>query len=92
MYSIQPYTRTKARQLNVIVKPSSKPGKKLDIYTKAGQYITSVGARGYFDYPTYRKIYGKVVAEQRRKMYKKRHAADRKIKGTRGWYADQLLW
>jgi hypothetical protein len=71
MYRILPYTRTKARRLNVIVKPSNRPGKKLDIFTKSGQYITSVGASGYMDYPTYRKIYGKIVAEQRRKMYKK---------------------
>lgn len=82
----------KARRLGVKVAPSVRPGKKLDIFTPDGRYITSVGAKGYLDYPTYKKIYGKVVAEKRRKMYKKRHASDRSLKFSRGWYADQLLW
>ena len=92
MYQILPYTRAKAKKLHVIVKASNRPGKKLDVYTKSGEYITSVGAKGYFDFPTYRKIYGKAVADKRRKMYKKRHASDRAVKWSRGWWADQLLW
>lgn len=92
MYKILPYTRAKARQLGVKVAPSISPGKKLDIFAPDGSYITSVGARGYLDYPTYKKVFGKQIAEKRRKMYKKRHAADRMKKYSRGWYADQLLW
>ena len=92
MYQILPYTKAKARQLGVKIASSVRPGKKLDIFTKDGLYITSVGAKGYFDYPTYKKLFGKQVAEKKRKMYKKRHAADRVVKGSRGWYADRLLW
>jgi hypothetical protein len=92
MYRIKPYTLKKARKLGVKVEPSSRPGKKIDVYSKTGEYITSVGARGYYDYPTYLEYHGRAVAEDRRKMYKKRHAEDRKVKGSRGWYADQLLW
>ena len=92
MYNILPYTRAQARQLGVKITPSVRPGKKLDIYTRAGRYITSVGASGYLDYPSYKKLYGKKVADERRKLYKIRHAADRAVKFSRGWWADQLLW
>lgn len=92
MYKILPYTRAKARRLGVKIAPSISPGKKLDIFSPDGKYITSVGARGYLDYPTYRKVFGKQEAEKRRKMYKKRHATDRAVKLSRGWWADQLLW
>lgn len=91
-YKILPYTRAQARRLGVKIAPSVRPGKKLDIFTPSGQYITSVGAKGYLDYPTYKKIFGKQVADERRKLYKKRHKADRTVKKSRGWYADQLLW
>lgn len=92
MYKILPYTKARARQINVIVRPSKRKGKKLDVFDKNGNYVTSVGARGYLDYPTYRKLYGKEVAEKRRRLYKMRHEQDRKIKKTPGWFADQLLW
>jgi hypothetical protein len=92
VYIIKPYTLKKARKLGVKVLPSIRPGKKIDVYSKNGEYITSVGARGYYDYPTYLEYQGREVAEKRRKMYKKRHAADRLVKGSRGWLADQLLW
>ena len=92
MYKILPYTKARARRINVIVRPSKRQGKKLDVFDKNGNYVTSVGARGYLDYPTYRKLYGKEVAEKRRRLYKMRHERDRKIKNTPGWFADQLLW
>jgi hypothetical protein len=92
VYKILPYTKARARRINVIVRPSKRKGKKLDVYDRKGNYLTSVGARGYLDYPTYRKLYGKEVAEKRRKLYKMRHEQDRKIRKTPGWFADQLLW
>ncbi len=92
MYKITPYTMAQARRLKVIVKPSTRKGKKLDVYDRKGNYLTSVGARGYFDYPSYLKLYGKAVADQRRRLYKIRHRGDRKIKYSAGYFADQLLW
>jgi len=92
MYKITPYTKAKARRLKVIVKPSTRKGKKLDVYDRKGNFITSVGARGYLDYPSYLKLYGKAVADQRRRLYKIRHRGDRKIKYSAGYFADQLLW
>lgn len=50
MYKILPYTQAKARRLNVRVKPSSRKGKKIDVYDREGNYLTSVGAKGYLDY------------------------------------------
>ena len=92
MYKILPYTAAQARRLNVRIRPSSRKGKKLDVYDRKGNFITSVGAKGYLDYPTYRKLFGKAVADQRRRLYKIRHQADRSVKGSPGWYADKLLW
>ena len=92
MYKILPYTLAQAKRLNVKVRPSSKADKKLDVYDRKGNFVTSVGARGYLDYPTYKKLFGKKVADQRRKLYKTRHAKDRTVKGSTGYFADQLLW
>ena len=92
MYIIKPYTKRKAKLLNVLVKPSTRHGKKIDVYKKTGEYITSIGARGYADYPTFLLYYGKKYADEKRRLYKLRHEANRKVKGSRGWFADQLLW
>ena len=92
MYKILPYTAAQARRLNVKIRPSSRQGKKIDVYDRKGNYITSVGAKGYLDYPTYRKLFGKAVADQRRRLYKIRHQADRSVRRSPGWYADKLLW
>jgi hypothetical protein len=92
MYEILPYTKRKAKQLNVFIVPSKKKNKKIDVYNKRKEFIVSIGARGYGDYPTYLKYFGKEYADNRRKLYKKRHERDRHIKGTAGFYADKLLW
>jgi hypothetical protein len=44
------------------------------------------------DYPSYIKANGKEYADERRRLYKIRHDADRKIRGSDGYYADKLLW
>ena len=91
MYNITNYTKQKARELNVKIKPSSNPKKKIDVY-KGSKKIASVGAIGYKDYPTYLKADGKEYADKRRRLYKGRHSKDRKAIGTNGYYADKLLW
>lgn len=92
MYDILPYTYSKADRIGVKIFPSDNPKYKLEIYDKDGVFICYVGAAGYYDYPTYIKAYDKEYAEKRRVLYKKRHEKDRHVKGTKGWYADQLLW
>ena len=91
MYQITNYTKQKAKELNVKVKPSSNPKKKIDVY-KDDKKVASVGAIGYDDYPTYIIKKGKQYADQRRKMYKIRHSKDKNIIGSNGYYADKLLW
>ena len=52
-YQITQYTRDQARKLGVVVKHSTNPNKKIDVF-KNGEKIASVGAIGYGDYPTFR--------------------------------------
>ncbi|MSP70536.1 MAG: hypothetical protein EXR20_09705 [Bacteroidetes bacterium] len=90
-YSIKQYTKNKAKQLGVEVKPSKVKGKKIDVF-KNGKKLVSVGALGYSDYPTYITEKGKEFADKRRTLYKIRHKKDKDVKGTKGYYADKLLW
>jgi hypothetical protein len=95
-YKISTYTINQAKRLGVNVKPSRTKGKKIDVI-KDGRKIASVGALGYADYPTYmamerKGLIPKGTANKRRAAYKRRHTKDRKVKGSRGFYADQLLW
>jgi len=92
MYHILPYTYEKAKQLNVLIYPSNNPKYKISVYNKNGVHITDIGANGYKDYPTYMEEKGEDYARKRRELYKKRHEKDRTISGSRGWYADNLLW
>ena len=95
-YKISTYTMNQAKRLGVNVRPSRTKGKKIDVI-KDGRKIASVGALGYADYPTYmamerKGLIPKGTANKRRAAYKRRHTKDRKVKGSRGFYADQLLW
>lgn len=92
MYVITNYTKKAARRLGVKVKRSMRQGKKLDVFSKDGKLLASVGALGYKDYPTYLKTEGREVADARRKAYKARHNKHRHRKGTASYYADRLLW
>lgn len=91
MYNILPYSKEQAKKLGVDIKPSKNKNKKIDVY-KNDKFITSIGATGYKDFPTYMKEEGLEKAKERRKLYKLRHEKDRKIKGTAGFYADKILW
>lgn len=92
MYQITPYSKKQAKKLNVIILPSKKKNKKIDVYSKTGKYITSIGDSRYLDFPTYKIYYGKETANKRRKAYKQRHEKDRHTKGSAGYYADKILW
>lgn len=92
MYDILPYTIQKAKQIGVKVFPSDNPKYKLEVYDSDGVFVAYVGASGYSDFPHYIASHGKEYALKRRELYKKRHEKDRHKIGSRGWYADQLLW
>ena len=91
MYEITKYSKQQADKLGVSIKPSKNKNKKIDVF-KDNELVASIGAIGYKDYPTYINEKGKEYATQRRILYKARHNADRKIKGSAGWYADKILW
>ena len=91
MYTIKQYSYDKAKRLGVQIKSSTRKNKKIDVY-KNNKRIASIGALGYGDYPTFKQTEGNESANNHRKRYKIRHAKDRKVKGTPGYYADQLLW
>jgi hypothetical protein len=91
-YQIRPYHRLKARQLGVIVRPATKAPYKLDVFSREGEYITSIGDRRYSDFVIYAEDDGYEVADRRRELYHKRHKKDSQIKGSRGYYAANILW
>lgn len=96
-YRITPYSYSQANKLGVTIKPSNTKGKKIDVFNKKGEKLASVGALGYNDYPTFKLLEnkGKVekgTAEKRRKAYKTRHEKDRHKRGTKGYFADKILW
>lgn len=86
-YKVQAYTKKQAKRLGVEVKPSTKTGKKLDVY-RGDKLIASVGAKGYSDYPTYLANEGKAVADERRRLYHLRHTKNT----LRENLARELLW
>jgi len=91
MYKISPYSQKQAKKLNVLIKSSTVKNKKIDVF-KDGKKVVSIGDSRYKDYPTYIKEKGKAFADERRKLYKQRHEADRHKQGTAGFYADRILW
>ena len=90
-YQITERQRENARRLGVEIRLIASPNKKLDVF-KDGKRIASIGAKGYADYDVYLRERGKEYADRRRALYKIRHADNRKVKGSPGWYADQILW
>ena len=91
-YRITQYTYKKAKKMGVTVKHSTNKTKKIDVFSKTGKKLASVGALGMNDFPTYIQKRGMKFAKTRRRLYRMRHEKDRHIKGSHGWYADKLLW
>lgn len=89
MYQILPYTIKKAKALNVVVKPSNKKNKKIDVFDKKGNFIVSIGDNRYLDYPYYLKFAGKKIADQKKSNFYLRHINNN---GLAGYYAKKLLW
>jgi len=92
MYEISNYSYERAKDLGVKIKPSIRKGKKIDVLDWNNQYITSIGALGYGDFPTYMKNKGKEYALERRRLYHLRHKKDSEKLGSAGYYAAKILW
>ena len=90
MYKITDYTYNQALKYGVIVLPSKKKNKKVDVYDKDLNYLVSICDIRYKDFPTYLESHSKEYALKRRDLYHSRHKNYKK--GTAGWYAKNLLW
>ena len=90
MYHILNYSYTKAKQLNVDIKPSTKKNKKIDVY-KNNKFICSIGDSRYFDYPQY-LLKDFSYAKKRQMLYHQRHSKEKVKIGTPGYYAYHILW
>jgi hypothetical protein len=74
-YTVTDYTKRKAREIGVQVKPAKNPKKKLDVF-RDGERIATIGDSQYGDYPTYLKEKGSTFANERRRLYHLRHTKD----------------
>jgi hypothetical protein len=91
VYDIKQYSFDKAKQLGVTIKPSTKKGKKIDVF-KGDDKVASVGALGMKDFPTYVEEKGLDFAQNRRRLYRIRHNKNIYKKDSPGFYASRLLW
>ena len=71
-----------SKKLNVKVKTSTNPKKKLDVF-KNNKKVASIGDIKYK---------GKTFALKRKDAYKNRHAKTLDKKGTASYYADKIIW
>jgi hypothetical protein len=75
----------------VSIKPSSQKNKKIDVFKK-GKKVASIGDSRYSDYASYRSERGLKFADERKRLYKKRHAKTRGRRGSNSFYSDKILW
>jgi hypothetical protein len=87
MYVITEYTKKKAREIDMEVRPSTHRGKKIDVYVDDVK-IASIGDIRYKDYPTFLQQDGKAIAEEHRRLYHQRHTKETLGEMLAKW----LLW
>jgi hypothetical protein len=88
MYQINSRQKSIAQKLGVQIKPSTNANKKIDVYYR-GKKIP-IGARGYMDYHSYKKI-NLDLAFLKRKNYYARHKQNI-VYPKAGYFAWKLLW
>ena len=91
MYKILKYTKDRALEYGVKVRPSKIKNKKIDVIYN-GDVIASIGDVRFLDYPNHIKKNGLEYANNRRRLYWIRHAKDIKKIGSAGFWAAVLLW
>lgn len=91
VYKIKQYSYDQAAKLGVTIKPSTKKNKKIDVF-KGGDKVASIGALGMKDYPTYVDEKGLDFAQNRRRLYRIRHANTLNKVGTSSWFSANLFW
>lgn len=91
MYEITNYSKVQAKKLGVEIKPSKNKNKKIDVY-KEDKKIASIGSLGMNDYGIYLKTKGKEYADERRRLYKLRHAKTSQVKDSPSFFSSKILW
>ena len=89
MYEITEYQKLQAKKLGVNIKPSTRKGKKLDVFEN-NKKIASIGSLGMNDYSLHMKKKGKAFADERRRLYRKRTDWCKDKTGCK--YAREILW
>ena len=88
-YIITNYSKQKAKDYQVTIKPSKNKKKKIDVY-KDDKLIASIGAIGYKDYGKFLESDGKEYADKKRNLYRMRHKKD--LNSGNGLWANRILW
>jgi len=100
-YKIKSLQERKAKDLGFIIKSSESKNKKIDVFDKKGNKQTSIGGvkqngSFYGDYATFIEEKGLKFANERRRLYLKRHSKypkkDKEGKPTRSYFSDKILW
>ena len=91
-YKVTKYSHDKAKKLNLIIKVSNNPLKKIDVYTSDDKFIASIGDSSYMDYPNYCIAYSKEYGDKRKLLYRNRHKKNADVKYSKQWLALNLLW
>ena len=89
MYEITEYSKLQAKKLGVQIKPSTRKGKKLDVFEN-NKKVASIGAKNMMDYGLYKKEKGKAFADERRRLFRKR--TDWCKDKTGCFYSREILW
>ncbi len=76
--------KANARKIGVTVKPSTRKGKKIDVFRNQKK-LASIGDASMADFTKHRD-------EQRRKNFKSRFQKQRTKVGTPAYFSDRLLW
>ena len=78
--------RLNAKKIGVEVQASSRKGKKLDVFDAySGRKLASIGDIRYKDFL-------QTGDRDMQRRYKARHEAHRKKRGSKSYFADQILW
>ena len=91
MYQIKPLQQKKAKSIGVTIEPSYVKNKKIAVL-RNNKKVDDIGDIRYKDYATYIKEKGKPFADERRRLYRKRHNCQDSKKGTGQYYACNILW
>lgn len=88
-YIITEYCYDKAIKLNLILKVSKNPLKKLDVYNI---FIASIGDSNYMDYPYDIITYNLEYTNKRKQLYFRRPKKYAAEKYSKYWLVLNLLW